>query len=42
MREEIIRIKLKEIEDALRKVEAHLPETLEEFLNLGIVKRWNL
>jgi uncharacterized protein YutE (UPF0331/DUF86 family) len=38
MREEIIRIKLKEIRESLEKVKAHLPQTLEEFLNLGLVK----
>jgi len=38
MREEIIRIKLKDIRDSLEKVKTHLPQTLEEFLNLGLVK----
>jgi uncharacterized protein YutE (UPF0331/DUF86 family) len=38
MREEIIRIKLKDIRDSLEKVKTHLPKTLEEFLDLGLVK----
>ena len=38
MREEIIRIKLKDIRDSLEKVKSNLPQTLEEFLNLGLVK----
>jgi uncharacterized protein YutE (UPF0331/DUF86 family) len=38
MREEIIRIKLKDIRDSLEKVKSHLPQTLEEFLDLGLVK----
>jgi uncharacterized protein YutE (UPF0331/DUF86 family) len=38
MREEIIRIKLKDIRDSLEKVKTHLPQTLEEFLDLGLVK----
>ena len=33
MKEEIIRIKLKEIKDSLEKVRNHLPQTLEDFLN---------
>jgi uncharacterized protein YutE (UPF0331/DUF86 family) len=38
MREELIRIKLKDIRDSLEKVKSHLPQTLEEFLDLGLVK----
>jgi len=38
MREETIRIKLKDIRDSLEKVKSHLPQTLEEFLDLGLVK----
>jgi uncharacterized protein YutE (UPF0331/DUF86 family) len=38
MREEIIRIKLKDIRDSLEKVKSHLPQTLEEFLDLGLIK----
>jgi hypothetical protein len=38
MREEIIRIKLKDMRDSLEKVKTHLPKTLEEFLDLGLVK----
>jgi uncharacterized protein YutE (UPF0331/DUF86 family) len=38
MREEIIRIKLKEIKDSLETVKTHLPQTLEEFLGLGLIK----
>jgi hypothetical protein len=36
MREEIIRIKLKDIRDSLEKVKTHLPKTLEEFLDSGL------
>jgi len=38
MRKEIIRIKLREIKDSLEKVKTHLPQTLEEFLNSGLIK----
>jgi uncharacterized protein YutE (UPF0331/DUF86 family) len=38
MREEIIRIKLKDMKDSLAKIKAHLPPTLEEFLDLGLIK----
>jgi uncharacterized protein YutE (UPF0331/DUF86 family) len=38
MREEIIRIKLKEIKDSLTKIKNNLPKTLEEFLDLGLIK----
>jgi len=38
MRKEIIRVKLKEIRESLEKVRAHLSQTLEEFLDLGLVK----
>jgi hypothetical protein len=38
MREEIIRIKIKEIKDSLAKIKTNLPQTLEEFLDLGLIK----
>jgi len=38
MRKRIIRTKMKEIEESIRLVEEHLPESFEEFSNLGLVK----
>ncbi len=38
MRTEIIRTKIKEIEESIRSVEENLPDTLEEFTELGLVK----
>ncbi len=38
MRKSIIRTKMKEIEESIRLVEEHLPESFEEFSNLGLVK----
>jgi len=38
MRKEIIRTKIKEIEESLDLVKTHLPSGFEEFLNLGLVK----
>ena len=38
MRKEIIRTKIKEIEESLDLVKEHLPTDFEEFLNLGLVK----
>lgn len=38
MRKEIIRTKIKEIEESIRLVEEHLPDTFEEFAGLGLIK----
>jgi hypothetical protein len=38
MREQIIRTKLQEIEESIELVEAHLPNTFEEFSMMGLVK----
>ncbi|MHC1568768.1 MAG: type VII toxin-antitoxin system HepT family RNase toxin, partial [Candidatus Syntropharchaeia archaeon] len=38
MRKEIIRTKMKEIEESIRLVEEHLPDTFEEFSDLGLIK----
>jgi hypothetical protein len=38
MRKEIIRTKIREIEESLGMVEENLPETFEEFSRLGLVK----
>jgi len=38
MRKEIIRTKMKEIEESIRLVEEHLPDTFEEFAGLGLIK----
>ena len=38
MRKDIIRTKIKEIEESLKLVKENLPDTLEEFLGLGLVK----
>ena len=38
MRRALIRTKMKEIEESVRLVEAHLPDTFEKFSNVGLVK----
>ena len=38
MRREIIRTKIREIEESIKLVKEHLPKSFEEFLNLGLVK----
>ncbi len=38
MRKEIIRTKMKEIEESIRLVEENLPDTFEEFSDLGLIK----
>lgn len=38
MRRDIIRTKIKEIKESIRSVEENLPDTLEEFTDLGLVK----
>lgn len=38
MRKDIIKTKIKEIEESLTIVEENLPENLEEFLELGLIK----
>jgi len=38
MRADIIRTKIKEIEESLKLVEDNLPESFEKFSNLGLVK----
>lgn len=38
MRKEIIRTKIKEIEESIRLVEEHLPDTFKEFAGLGLIK----
>ena len=38
MRKEIIRTKMKEIEESIRLVEENLPDTFEEFAGLGLIK----
>ena len=37
-RENIIRTKIKEIEESLKLVEKHLPDTFEEFSSMGLIK----
>ena len=38
MRGALIRTKMKEIEESIRLVEEHLPDTFEEFAGLGLIK----
>ena len=38
MRKEIIRTKMKEIEESIRLVEENLPDTFEKFSDLGLIK----
>ena len=38
MRKKIIRTKMKEIEESIRLVEENLPDTFEEFSDLGLIK----
>ena len=38
LRERIIRVKIREITDGVTLVQDHLPKTLREFRNLGLVK----
>ena len=38
MRREIIKTKIREIEESVKLVNEHLPKNFEEFLNLGLVK----
>ena len=38
MRKEIIRTKIKEIEESIRLVGEHLPDTFEEFSSMGLIK----
>lgn len=38
MRTSLIKTKMKEIEESLRIVEEHLPDDVEDFLSLGIIK----
>jgi uncharacterized protein YutE (UPF0331/DUF86 family) len=38
MRKELIRTKMKEIEESIRSVEEHFPDTFEEFSSMGLVK----
>lgn len=38
LRTDIIMVKIKEIEESLKIVEENLPEDLESFLNLGLIK----
>ncbi len=38
MRTSLIRTKVKEIEESLQVIEEHLPEDIEDFLSLGIIK----
>ncbi len=38
VRKDIIRTKMKEIEESIRLVKDHLPETFEEFSDLGLIK----
>mgnify|MGYP003681881063 CR=1 FL=1 len=38
VRTDIIRTKMKEIEESIRLVEDHLPKTFEEFSDLGLIK----
>ncbi len=38
MREDIIRTKIIEIEESIKLVKEHLPENVEEFIALGLVK----
>lgn len=38
MRRDVIRTKIKEIKESIKSVEENLPDTLEEFTDLGLVK----
>ncbi|MFO7966480.1 MAG: hypothetical protein R6U44_02655 [Archaeoglobaceae archaeon] len=38
MRRDIIRTKIKEIRESIRSVEENLPDTFDEFAELGLVK----
>ncbi|MFA5269564.1 MAG: DUF86 domain-containing protein [Methanoregula sp.] len=38
LRERIIRVKIREITDGVTLVQEHLPKTLREFRNLGLIK----
>ena len=38
IRSDIIRTKMKEMEESIRLVEEHLPDTFEEFSDLGLIK----
>ncbi|MCK5108771.1 MAG: hypothetical protein KAR25_03685 [Methanosarcinales archaeon] len=38
MRTSLIRTKVKEIEESRQVIEEHLPEDIEDFLSLGIIK----
>ncbi|NOZ76417.1 MAG: DUF86 domain-containing protein [Euryarchaeota archaeon] len=38
MRKDIIRTKMKEIEESITSVEEHLPKSFEEFSSMGLVK----
>jgi len=38
IRSDIIRTKIKEMEESIRLVEEHLPDTIEEFSDLGLIK----
>jgi len=38
IRSDIIRTKIKEMEESIRLVEEHLPDTFEEFSDLGLIK----
>jgi len=38
MRKEIIRTKVKEIEESIGLVEEHLPGTFDEFASMGLIK----
>lgn len=38
MRADIIRIKIKEMDESITLIKKHLPDTFEEFSNLGLVK----
>ena len=38
MRTSLIRTKVKEIEESLQVIEEHLPDDIEDFLSLGIIK----
>ncbi len=38
MREDIIKTKLKEIEESIKVIKENLPDKFEKFLDLGLVK----
>lgn len=42
LRGDLIRTKIKEIKESIRSVEENLPDTLEEFEGLGLIKDGNL